>query len=72
MDYYSDRLTAGGGEEGSCGWLKDRFGDSWQVVPAELIEMLTNPDKEKVKRATESLFKMKKLDIRQLKQAFNS
>jgi len=65
-------LTAGGGEEGSCGWLKDRFGLSWQVVPADLGEMLSDSAHGNTGKAAEAMFKMKKLDIATLRQAYRS
>ncbi|WP_037906428.1 VOC family protein [Actinacidiphila yeochonensis] len=70
VDYYWAALREGGGEEGPCGWLKDRFGVSWQVVPAELIEMIAGPDQEKAARATQKMFGMKKLDIAELRHAY--
>jgi len=68
VDYYWDKLTDGG-EEGQCGWLKDRFGLSWQVVPAGFEEIMSNSDPEKGKRAMEAMFKMKKLDLVALRAA---
>ncbi len=70
IDYYWGKLTADGGQESVCGWLKDKFGVSWQVSPAVLSEMLRDPDKHKVKRVTNAFLKMKKLDIGELKKAF--
>lgn len=70
IDYYWDRLTANGGEEGPCGWLKDRFGLSWQVTPTILDEMLTDPDPAKVERVMQVIFQMKKLDIATFKRAY--
>ncbi len=58
-----------GGEKGQCGWLKDRFGISWQIVPTALGELLADKDPEKSKRVTEAMLKMHKLDIEKLKQA---
>jgi predicted 3-demethylubiquinone-9 3-methyltransferase (glyoxalase superfamily) len=69
VDYYWDRL-ADGGEENVCGWVKDRFGLSWQVVPTVFLEMVTDPDPEKVRRVTEAMFTMKKFDIAALQKAF--
>ena len=69
VDYYWEKLTADGGEESMCGWLKDKFGFSWQVVPAGWVEMLTDPDPERVKRATEAMYQMRKLDIAALEKA---
>jgi predicted 3-demethylubiquinone-9 3-methyltransferase (glyoxalase superfamily) len=71
IDYYWDRLTPGGDPQAQiCGWLKDRFGVSWQVSPIALEEMLQDPDKEKVARVTEAFLKMKKLDVGELRKAF--
>ena len=69
MDYYWNKL-AGDGEEGVCGWLKDKYGVSWQVIPAGLIEMIGDPDPEKAKRTTEAMFAMTKLDIATLEKAY--
>jgi predicted 3-demethylubiquinone-9 3-methyltransferase (glyoxalase superfamily) len=70
IDYFWAKLIAGGGSEGPCGWLKDRFGLSWQVVPAALIEMLLDKDAAKVGRVTKAFLQMKKFDIAELKRAF--
>lgn len=69
VDAYWDRLTAGGGEPGPCGWLKDRFGLSWQIVPTALGELLGDPDPERSKRVMEAMLKMSKLDIEALRKA---
>ncbi|MCX5243135.1 VOC family protein [Streptomyces prunicolor] len=69
IDYYWTKLTDGG-EPGPCGWLKDKFGVSWQVVPTRLIEMITDPDPAKVARATESFMAMGKFDLAALEKAF--
>ena len=69
IDYYWDKLTADGGEESMCGWLKDKFGFSWQVVPDRWVEMLNDPDPERVKRSTEAMYQMRKLDIEALEKA---
>ena len=68
VDYYWRKLGEGG-EEGVCGWLKDRYGVSWQVIPKGLIEMVSDPDPEKAKRATEALLAMTKLDIAAIRNA---
>jgi predicted 3-demethylubiquinone-9 3-methyltransferase (glyoxalase superfamily) len=68
VDYYWERLSKGG-EEGQCGWLKDRFGLSWQVVPAGMEEVFADEDPERAKRAMEAMFKMGKLDIAALRNA---
>ena len=70
VDALWERLTAGGGEESQCGWLVDRFGVSWQIVPIGLGEMLASDDAPAVERVTAALLKMKKLDIAVLEQAF--
>ena len=64
-----EKLSAGG-EEGQCGWLKDRYGLSWQINPAILGQMLSDPDPEKSKRVMGSMLKMKKIDIAALKKAY--
>jgi predicted 3-demethylubiquinone-9 3-methyltransferase (glyoxalase superfamily) len=69
VDYYWNKLSEDG-EEGVCGWLKDRYGVSWQVIPARLIEMLGDADPERAKRTTEAMFAMTKLDIAKLEKAY--
>lgn len=69
VDYYWEKLTDGG-EEGPCGWLKDRFGLSWQVVPTALFEMLTAKDHAASQRVTKAFLQMKKFDIAALRRAF--
>jgi predicted 3-demethylubiquinone-9 3-methyltransferase (glyoxalase superfamily) len=71
IDYYWEKLTTDGGQESVCGWLKDRFGVSWQVAPIGLDEMLRDRDKEKVERVTNAFLKMKKFDIGELKKAYD-
>ena len=68
VDYYWDGLTAGG-EEGPCGWLKDRYGVSWQVVPSALIALLQDPDPGRSQRAMAAMMTMKKIDIAALHAA---
>jgi predicted 3-demethylubiquinone-9 3-methyltransferase (glyoxalase superfamily) len=68
VDHLWEQLTAGG-EESQCGWLKDRFGVSWQIVPTALGSILGDPDPEKARRAMEAMLKMKKLDIVELQRA---
>lgn len=68
LDHYWARLTEGG-SEGRCGWLKDRFGLSWQVVPAGMEELFSGPDTERTRRATEAMFAMSKLDLAALRRA---
>lgn len=69
VDHYWTKLTAGGGQEGPCGWLKDRFGLSWQVVPTALLEMLKGSDAPAAQRVTKAFMQMKKFDIEALKKA---
>jgi predicted 3-demethylubiquinone-9 3-methyltransferase (glyoxalase superfamily) len=69
IDYFWNKLTDGG-QEGPCGWLKDRYGLSWQVVPAALPEMLMDPDTEKSARVTKAFLQMKKFDVAALKRAY--
>lgn len=64
------KLTAGGGEEGPCGWLKDKFGLSWQIVPARFEEMMLDENKDKVNNVMKAMFQMKKLDIAELEKAY--
>ncbi len=64
-----DALLEGGGQPGPCGWLKDRFGLSWQVYPARLDELTTDPDRERAARATEAMLKQSKIDIAQIEAA---
>ena len=69
VDYYWDRLSAGG-QEVACGWLKDRYGLSWQVVPAVFFEMVSDPDPEKAGRVMKAMFTMTKFDIAGLEKAY--
>jgi len=69
IDYYWERLTAGG-EESMCGWLKDKFGVSWQVTPVQLDKMLTDPDKEKANRVMKAFMQMRKFDLKKLEEVF--
>ena len=71
IDRLWDGFIKNGGEESVCGWLKDKWGFSWQINSRELNEMYLSPDKAAVKRAQEAMMKMKKLDIAALKKAFN-
>jgi predicted 3-demethylubiquinone-9 3-methyltransferase (glyoxalase superfamily) len=71
VDYYWEKLTEAG-EEQPCGWLKDKYGLSWHIVPTLLVEMLNDSDPEKVKRVTEAMLKMKKIDIKTLKQSYGN
>ncbi|MCU7703628.1 VOC family protein [Streptomyces albidoflavus] len=69
VDRYWEALTADGGEEVQCGWLKDRYGLSWQIVPRALVELLASSDREAATRATRAMLEMKKLDIQALRDA---
>jgi predicted 3-demethylubiquinone-9 3-methyltransferase (glyoxalase superfamily) len=69
VDWYWRKLTEDGGEEGQCGWLKDRFGLSWQIVPDVLPKLLEDPDPERSQRVMSAMLEMKKLDIDELEQA---
>lgn len=71
IDHYWDALLQGGGEPGPCGWLKDRFGLSWQVNWGPLIEMLIDEDKEKAGRAMHAMLQMSKMDVAQLQKAYD-
>jgi predicted 3-demethylubiquinone-9 3-methyltransferase (glyoxalase superfamily) len=68
VDYYWNALTDGG-EESMCGWLKDRFGVSWQVVPRRLIELMTQPDQAAAQRTMATMLQMRKIDIAALERA---
>ena len=68
VDFYWERLTDGG-EEGQCGWLKDRYGVSWQVVPDGMDAVFSDPDPERAKRAMQAMLGMRKLDVAALKAA---
>jgi predicted 3-demethylubiquinone-9 3-methyltransferase (glyoxalase superfamily) len=68
VDHYWNALSDGG-EEGPCGWLKDRFGLSWQIVPSRLPELLTGADQEKAQRVMGAMLKMRKIDIAELERA---
>ena len=69
VDYYWSKLSEGG-QEVACGWLKDRYGVSWQVIPTVLIDMIGDPDPAKAKRATEAMLSMTKFDIAALQRAY--
>jgi predicted 3-demethylubiquinone-9 3-methyltransferase (glyoxalase superfamily) len=68
VDHFWDRLTDGG-EESQCGWLKDRFGVSWQVVPTRLLELQADPDPDRRQRAIQAMFQMRKIVIADLERA---
>lgn len=65
------KLTDGGGEEGPCGWLKDKYGLSWQIIPDALPRLMSDPDPAKAQAVTEAMFKMSKLEIAALQEAYD-
>jgi len=69
LDEYWSKLTSGGGQESQCGWLKDKFGFSWQIVPTELGKLISAKDPAKTNRVMQAVLQMKKLDIAKLRQA---
>jgi predicted 3-demethylubiquinone-9 3-methyltransferase (glyoxalase superfamily) len=69
VDYFWDKLSEGG-EKSQCGWLKDKFGLSWQITPTVLIELMSDPDREKAGRVTQAMLKMSKIDIAALERAY--
>ncbi|WP_331767273.1 VOC family protein [Embleya sp. NBC_00896] len=70
VDYYWGKLSEGG-QEGPCGWLKDKYGLSWQVVPTALVDMISDADPEKASRTSRAMYAMSKLDIATLRKAYN-
>ena len=71
-DYYWEKLSEGGDEKAQqCGWLKDKYGLSWQVIPKGLNELLSDPDSEKSQRAMEAMLRMKKIDMGKMRQAYD-
>jgi len=70
VDYFWGKLTAGGGQESECGWLKDKFGLSWQVTPTVLIDMLNDKDPKKAGRVMKAMMQMQKIEINKLKAAY--
>jgi predicted 3-demethylubiquinone-9 3-methyltransferase (glyoxalase superfamily) len=71
VDYYWNALTTNGGAESECGWCKDRYGLSWQIVPKQLGILMSDPDKEKANRVTQAMLKMKKLIVADLQSAYD-
>ncbi|CAN5178395.1 VOC family protein [soil metagenome] len=71
VNYYWEKLTADGGQESRCGWLKDKFGLSWQIAPTALGKLLGDADREKAGRAMEAMMKMSKIEIADLQKAFD-
>lgn len=72
VDRLWDALVAGGGTPGQCGWLKDRFGLSWQVIPREMGDLMASPDQEASRRAMEAMLQMSKIDLDELRRAFHA
>jgi len=70
VDYFWEKLAADGGQESHCGWLKDKFGVSWQITPTVLIDMLNDKDAKKAERAMKAMLQMQKIDIKTLKEAY--
>lgn len=71
-DYYWEKLTAGGNPDAQqCGWLKDKFGLSWQVIPTKVLELIKDPDSPRAQRATKAMLQMKKLDVDALQRAYD-
>ena len=71
VDLYWNRFLAGGGREDNCGWLQDKWGVSWQIIPDALGRYLSDPDREKANRALQAMLKMKKILVADLEKAFN-
>ncbi|HYM95087.1 MAG TPA: VOC family protein [Chitinophagaceae bacterium] len=71
VDYYWDKLISGGGQESMCGWLKDKFGMSWQIVPSIVGKLMSDPDPARSQRVMQALLQMKKLDIATLQKAYD-
>src|SRR5213082_3968339 len=72
VDYFWEKLTADGGEESACGWLKDKFGVSWQITPTVLNEMIMDKDAAKSQRVIKAMLEMDKIDIATLKRAYGA
>lgn len=72
VDYYWNKLTGNGGSESQCGWLKDKYGLSWQIVPKQLMELMSKPDRERANKVMQAMLKMKKIIIADLENAYNS
>ena len=72
VDKYWDRLIGDGGQESVCGWLKDKYGVSWQIIPTVLQEMIQDPDKEKANAVMKAMLQMKKIDVAELQKAYDN
>jgi predicted 3-demethylubiquinone-9 3-methyltransferase (glyoxalase superfamily) len=71
VDYYWNKLTADGGEESMCGWLKDKYGLSWQIIPEALPKLIGGPEPEKAGRAMQAMLQMRKIEISALQKAYD-
>jgi predicted 3-demethylubiquinone-9 3-methyltransferase (glyoxalase superfamily) len=71
VDYFWNNLIADGGEESMCGWLKDKYGLSWQIIPNTLMELMGDKDQAKAQRVMQAMLKMRKIDVQKLKDAYN-
>jgi predicted 3-demethylubiquinone-9 3-methyltransferase (glyoxalase superfamily) len=69
VDHFWNALTADGGEESQCGWLKDRFGLSWQIIPNRLMELIGDPDPGRAQRAMQAMLQMRRIDIAEIERA---
>jgi predicted 3-demethylubiquinone-9 3-methyltransferase (glyoxalase superfamily) len=72
IDYYWEKLTSGGGQESMCGWLKDKYGLSWQVTPTNISKLMSGKHPEKAKKVMDAVMKMRKLDIKTLEEAYEN
>ncbi|MGE5594471.1 MAG: VOC family protein [Hyphomicrobiales bacterium] len=70
VDHYWSALLAGGGQPSQCGWLTDRFGVTWQIIPTALPELMGDPDRERAGRVMEAMLKMQKIDVAELQRAY--
>ena len=71
VDYFWNNLTADGGSESQCGWLKDKYGLSWQIIPRTLIELMSDRDQVKSQRVMQAIMGMRKIEVQKLKDAYN-
>jgi len=69
VDYFWNAFTADGGEESQCGWLKDRYGLSWQIIPQRMMELLGDPDPGRAQRAMQAMLQMRKIDLAEIERA---
>lgn len=72
VDHYWEKLTADGGTPGQCGWLKDKFGLSWQIIPITLGKLMSDPNREKAGRVMRAMMHMSKIEISKLEEAYNA